>query len=183
MRVSPALAEPVTQKIFQVVDPIDLLDRGLHVVLDAAEADRLVVEQDVASPPVAVARLADGADVAERLAAVELVRVLDLFRAVELQALGEDARDVGMALGPVAVDEREDPLHLTLVVDVFGEDVLVERVAGRAVDVEEALLAVRTRPLGEELPAASDHVAVAGAILELRPCPEDGALGGRVEAF
>src|SRR5438128_11654838 len=80
-----ALAEPIAQKILQVVDPVNLLDRRLHVVLDAAEADRLVVEQDVAGPPVAVARLADRADVAERLAAVQFVGVFDFFRAVELQ--------------------------------------------------------------------------------------------------
>ena len=46
-------------------------------------------------------------------------------------------------------------LHLSLVVDVFREHVLVERVAGRAMNEEVAVILVRPRPLGEELPAAS----------------------------
>ncbi len=72
---------------------------------------------------------------------------------MELQVLGEDAGDVRVPLEAVALDQGEDALHLALVVDVFGEDVLVERVAGRAVDEEEAVFAVAPRPLGEELPA------------------------------
>ena len=62
-------------------------DRRLEVVLDPAVADRLAVEQDVAGPPVAVARLADRADVAQGLAAVELVGVVDFLGAEELQCL------------------------------------------------------------------------------------------------
>ena len=50
-------------------------NRGFEIVFDAAIADRLAVEQDITGPPVAVARLADRADVAQRLAAVEPVGV------------------------------------------------------------------------------------------------------------
>src|SRR5207253_8536801 len=134
-----------------------------------AVADGVAVEQDVAGPPVAVARLAHRADVAERLALVELVGVIELLGAAELvevlgDLLGEDAGDVGVALEAVALDQGEDAFHLALVVDVLGEDVLVEGVAGRAVDVEVAVLAEAARPLGEELPAAlADRPGLAGA--------------------
>ena len=51
------------------------------------------------------------------------------------------------------LDQREDAFHLALVVDVFGEDVLVEGIAGRAVDEQIAVFAEGARPFGEELPA------------------------------
>src|SRR5947209_706973 len=179
----PAFAEAVAEEILQVVDGVNLLDRRLDVVLDAAVADRLVVEQDVAGPPVAVARLADRADVAQRLAAVEAVDVLNLVGAVELEALGKDARHVRVPLEAVAVHQGEDALHLPLVVDVLGEDVLVERVAGRAVDVQEAVLAEAARAFGQELPALLAGLAALAGRLELVARPEDGPLGGRVEAL
>ena len=84
-----------------------------------------------------------------------------------------------MALEAVALDQGEDALHLPLVVDVLGEDVLVERVAGRAVDEQEAVLAVAARPLGEELPALLAGLAVARRRFQLRARPEDGPLGRR----
>ena len=67
--------------------------------------------------------------------------------------------------------------------DVFGEDVLVERVAGRAVDVEDAVLAEAAGPLGEELPSLLAGLLALGGRLELAARPEDGLLGGAVEAL
>src|SRR5439155_10820562 len=81
---SAPVAQAVAEEIVQIADRVDLLDRGVDVVLNAAVADRLGVEQHVAGAPVAVARLADRADVAQRLATVQFVRVFDFFRAVEL---------------------------------------------------------------------------------------------------
>src|SRR5438105_13760975 len=68
---SPAVAQAVAEEVLQLRDRVDLADGGLDVVLDPPVADGVAVEQDVAGAPVAVARLADGADVAQRLAAVE----------------------------------------------------------------------------------------------------------------
>ena len=110
--------------------------------------------------------------------AVELVRV-SVFGGL----FGEDAGDVGVSLEAVMLDQGEDAFHFALVVDVFRENVLVERIAGRAVNEEESVLPMVARPFGEELPAAF-HVgpAVAGCF-ELLARPEDGPFGGRVEAF
>src|SRR6476659_10106540 len=110
---SPAVAETIAEKVLQLRDGINLLDGGINVVLDAAVADGVAVEQDVAGAPVAVARLTDRADVAQRLAAVEFVAVVDLIGAAELveivrHLLNEDAGNVRMALEAVALDQRED---------------------------------------------------------------------------
>src|SRR5436309_1892599 len=99
-------------------------------------------------------------------------KIFDCDCAMAVHSGGERARDQG-----------EDALHLPLVVDVFGEDVLVEGVAGRAVDEELAVLADAAGPLGEELPAALAGLAAVGGGLELVAGPEDGALGGGVEAL
>ena len=81
---SAALAQPLAQGVVELGHGADLLHGGLDVVGDAAELEGVAVEQHVAGPRVAVARLADAADVAEGLAAVEPVDVLDLVRGVEL---------------------------------------------------------------------------------------------------
>ena len=41
-----------------------------------------------------------------------------------------------MALEAVALDQREDAFHLPLIVNVFREDVFIERVARRAMHVQ-----------------------------------------------
>src|SRR5262249_54869924 len=133
-------AQAVAEEVLEVRNGVDFLDRRLDIVLDAAVADGVAVEDHVARSPIAVTRLTDGPDVAQSLVAVELEGVVNVFRAVELKVLGEYARDVSVALEAILVHKREDSLHLPLVVDVFGEDVLVERVAGRSVDEEEIAL-------------------------------------------
>src|SRR5438309_891736 len=60
---SPPQAEAVGERAGQFGDGADLPRRRLEVVLDAAEADHVAVEQGVAGAAVAVARLADRADV------------------------------------------------------------------------------------------------------------------------
>src|SRR4029079_15916699 len=111
----------------------------------------------------------------------ELVRVLDLLRGEELHPLGEDARHVRVALEAVLLDEGENPLHLPLVVDVLGEDVLVERVAGLAVDVKEAVLPMATGPFGQIVPPLFAESPGLGSTLELGSGPENGLLGRLVE--
>ena len=85
-----------------------------------------------------------------------------------------------MALEAVALDQGEDALHLALVVDVLGEDVLVERIAGRAVDEEEAVLAVDCAAARRGTPSGVSRVLAAlGGRFELGARPEDGPLGRR----
>src|SRR5579871_2615344 len=135
MRRAPATAslplpQPIPQPVLQAPRVVDFPHRRVDVVLDATEADGVAVEQDVAGPPVAVARLAHRPDVDGGLAVAEPDNVATLLGAGEVPdaggPLGEDAGDVRVPLEAAALDQGEDALHLARVVDVLGEDVLVE---------------------------------------------------------
>ncbi len=54
----------------------------------------------------------------------------------------EDAGNVRVSLETATLDQDKEPIHLALVVDVLGEDVLVERVAGRAVDEQPLVVSM-----------------------------------------
>ena len=88
-----------------------------------------------------------------------------------------------MALKAIAIDQGEDAFHLALVVDVFGKNVLVERVAGRSVDEEVAVFAEAARPIGEELPAAFARGLVLRSAFELFARPENRPLRRRVKSL
>src|SRR5207247_10500963 len=68
-------------------------------------------------------------------------------------------------------------------VDVLREDILVERIARRAVHEQEAILAMRAWPLREKFPAALAVLASVHRRLQLRPRPADGTFRRRVKAF
>src|SRR5712692_2079692 len=108
------VAQTISEEVFQVGDGVNLLDRGINIVLDSAVANRLAVEEDVAGAPIPVARLAHRTDIAEGLATVQVIDVLNFFRAVEFQAFREDAGHVRVTLKAITIHEREDALHLTL---------------------------------------------------------------------
>src|SRR4051812_11036917 len=63
--------QPIPEVIPQIAVLVDQLLRLLDVVLDAAPLDALAVEDDVARARIAVARLADAADVDDRLARID----------------------------------------------------------------------------------------------------------------
>lgn len=73
-----------------------------------------------------------------------------------------------MPLEAPPLDEAEDAFHLMLVVDVFREDVFIERVAGRAMHEQQTRLAVDAGQFAEELPAA--FAVLAG--FKLLPSPK-----------
>ena len=79
--------------------------------------------------------------------------------------------------------KREDLFHLPLVVDVFGKDIFVERIAGRAVYEQKAILAPVARQLAQKIPAARILGRSAERLFQLLARPEDGPLGARVESF
>src|SRR5262249_58299541 len=114
---SAAVAETPAEEIVEVWIVADLADRRVNVVLDAAEGDRVALEQDVAGAPVAIARLAYRADIHHRLALVEKMDGVDLLRTQEAiratrPLLDEDAGDVGVTVEAVTIDEAENRIHL-----------------------------------------------------------------------
>src|SRR5260370_3487041 len=117
---------------------INFLNRRFNVVIDPSVTNDIVIEEDITSPPIAVAGLAYRADVAQCLPPIQAILVVDLVRTVELQILGENAGDMRVALEAIAIDQGEDAFHLALIVNVFREDIFVERIAGGAMDIENA---------------------------------------------
>ena len=114
--------------------------------------------------------------------------VIDLFGAGELvqivgQLFGENAGDVRVALKTVFLDQGENAFHFALIVNVFGEDVFVERIASGAVNEEVAVFAEAARPFGEKLPAPFAGWRDLAGVFELIAGPEDGTLGRWIEAI
>ena len=125
--------------------------------------------------------MSDGADIDESLGVVERVDELTFFGRDEVEAFGEDAWDMGVALEAVAFDECKDPFHLSLVVDVFGEDVFIERIACGAVYEHQSRFPVDSGEFTEKVPAFFVSEPVAG--FELCAGPEDGSFGSGIEPF
>src|SRR5579871_5548878 len=122
---SAAVTQAVAQEVLQLGHRVYFTHRRVDVVLHPPVPDRFVVQEHVAGAPVAVARLANRAYVAQGLALVQLVGEVDLLGAAELvevvgRLLREDTGYVRVTLEAVALDQREDALHLPLVVNVFG---------------------------------------------------------------
>src|SRR5689334_21825700 len=63
LRALPAVSEPRPEEIVEVGDRLDLLHHRFHVVRDADELDVGVGDDYETAARIAVARLADGADV------------------------------------------------------------------------------------------------------------------------
>src|SRR5438445_13470144 len=175
--------QSIAKKVFQVGDCVNLLDCRIYVVLNATVANRFAIEEDIAGAPIAVARLTNRADIAKGLAPVQVVDVIDFLRAMELQGFGEYTGHMRVALETVLVDECKNALHLPLVVNVFGENVLVQRISCRAVHVKEAVFPKGARPFGQEFPASFARLTILNGTFELGACPQDRALGGRVKAL
>ena len=185
---SASLLDAVPEEVVEVGDVVDLLGGHFRVVVDTVEGrlgGRPFAElvDYVARPRVAVARLADRADVHHELLVFDRVDVLGLFGAEEVSRLGEDARHVRVPLEAAMRHQAEQLVHLLLVVDVFGEDVLVHRVPRRAVHVQPVGIALHAGQAAEEVPPRVDGVAVSRGVLELVAGPEDGPFGPAVKTF
>src|SRR5262249_55927148 len=142
------------------------------------------VEQDVTRPTVAVPRLPDGADIADRpAAAVEPVDVAELCGGEKLPVAGrpldEDPGEVGVAVEAPAREVLRDLSHLPLVVDVFREAVRVRGVRGRPGDERAGFFwgggGKRPKNL---IPPLAD-AGVLGRRVERPPRPENGTLTRR----
>ena len=111
-----------------------------------------VLQNHIAGPRIAVPRLADAAHVDHHLLLVQLVLIAAILGRDEAVVGREDARQVRVPLEAVFLDAAEQGVHLPLVVDVFGEDVFVRRLARRAVDEQVVALAVRAVQLAQKVP-------------------------------
>src|SRR5579875_284065 len=185
---SPPITKAIPEKIFQFRDRVNLPNGRVDIVFDAAIPNGVVVEQNVAGTPVAIARLADRANVAQRLAAIETMDILDFFRTAELvqvvgHLLDEDTWYMRMALKAIALHQGEDAFHFALIVNVFREDIFIERITRRTVDEQKAVFAESARSFGQELPAFLAERPSLVRRLELIAGPKDSSFGRRIEAI
>lgn len=90
----------------------------------------MVLQDHVGSPVVAVSRLPDRTDVDQHLLAAQGVVEIDFLGSKEIQIFGENAGDVRVPLETILVDKPEDSFHFSLVIDVLGKDIFVQRIAG-----------------------------------------------------
>lgn len=128
--LSSAIPEPVPLQAIEVRNPVNLPDGCLHVVLYSSESNRLPVEQDVARPPIPVARLADGTNVAHRLPTVKAVHLTKILVAVVAEVVGEDTRYVRVPDEAQPLDFSEHLVHLSRAVYFFRKQMVFEWTAG-----------------------------------------------------
>src|SRR5262249_20647730 len=95
--------------------------------------------------------------------------------------LDEYAGQMRVALEAVFLHPAVNLLHLADGVNILRKDVLVDRVARRAVDVEDVAVLVRSRQIAQELPALLGDFAIGDGGFELGPSPEYGAKGHVIE--
>ena len=146
------------------------------VVLEPDERDRAPVEEHVGKPRVLVPGLADRAHVDDRARGVEAEVVGPVLTGVtarhEIRAVGEEDR--GQVTVPdeahVAVHRSEELAHLALVLDVARDDVLADRIAGRAVREHRNLVALERLEVAEVVPV---RVCAGGVAADLLPRPLD----------
>ena len=82
----PSVAETIAEEVFKFGDVINLFDSRIDIVFYPTVFDGFAIEENVTGTPVAIAGLANGANVDHGLATIVGVFVGDVFRAVELQA-------------------------------------------------------------------------------------------------
>ena len=89
-----------------------------------------------------------------------------------------------MALEAAALDQCETFFEFLRAANrIFREDVFIEWVARRTVNVEEAVIAVAARQLAQKVPAAGVVLRIALGAFQLLPGPKNGAFGSGIEPF
>ena len=137
----------------------------------------------VAGPRVAVARLADAADVDHDLAGRQRIAAADLVGAEEPAVLGEDARHVRVPLKGIAVDQGEHPLQLAELCMSSGKTYSLSGLRTEPwTNVNGPSRCVRGSSLRNSQRLAV-LLRVAVGHFELVAGPEDGPLGPARKAF
>ena len=143
----------------------------------------MIFQNDVAGTRVAVARLADRTDVDHEFLFGGREDVFGLVGGDEFEAFQKDARHMRVPLEAAFGDQSKKLFHLLLVVNVFWEDVLVDRVTRRTVDEQPGVVAVDAWQGSQKVPTEIDLVARAVGAFELVTGPENGTFGSAVKTF
>jgi hypothetical protein len=179
---SASFAESITEVVIQFGDGIDLGDGRLHGVGNASEGDGAIFPDHVTRIANSIPGLADTSHVDHDLFATDLDTSTEVLGREKPAGFGEDARDMRMSLKTDAWDQAEQAAEFSRIVDVFGKDIFIERVACRAVDEEQAALTNLSRQFTEEIPTAARLFDVR-VLFELIPGPKNGTLGPATESL
>src|SRR5262249_31179519 len=125
-------------------------------------------------------------DVAQSFLVRQAIGIVNFLGAVEgvviaWLLLDEYAGQMCVALEAVFLHSAVNLLHLADGVNILRKDILVDRIARRAVDVEDVAVFVRSRQIAEKLPALFGDFASGDRGFELGPSPEYGAKGHVIE--
>ncbi len=181
MTGSATIPQPVAEEIVQFGNRVNLGNRLLEVVGNAAEVDRVVLDDDIGGTRISVSRLADGPDVNEDLLFPQIEFESELFRRVEIVIFRKDPGDVGVSLKAILVHQPENTFHFPLVVDVFREDVFIQWIPGRAVNKQKRAFPSHSGEIAEKLPASFIADWISG--FQHLPGPEDCPFGSGIETF
>lgn len=182
-RGSTSLLDAITQEIIEIRRVVNHVARDIDIVFDSMERQLSIFLNHVTRARVTVAGLSHRADVDHKFCICDFVNKVHLFRRDEITAFGKHARHVGVALETGMRYQTEEFFHLLLIVDIFGENVFVHRIARRAVNIEPFTIAVQTWQCAEEVPTFVGPIARALGVFQLITGPEDCLLGTAVEPF
>lgn len=125
----PAFQEAFAEKVVEFGDVEDFLSCDGGVIFDSAKLNFVVFEHDIAASGVGIAGLSDASDVDHQFLVAKGVGITNLAGRIKSEILGENARDMGVSLEAVFLDEAKNPFDFALVIDVFREHIFVEGAA------------------------------------------------------
>jgi hypothetical protein len=174
---SPSLAEPITEEILQFGHRVDFPNRRFDIVLDATILDRFAIEEEIARSPIGIAGLPDGTNVAQDSLTRDAKSSPTIFGGQEIPlprlSLDENARKVSMTRKADAVETAGDVVHLPFVVNIFGEEELVQRVARRTMNVKNLTLTMGRRQTRQKIQSSLSNLAIPDRGFEQSSRPED----------
>ncbi len=180
--LSPFL-DTISQEIVQVGSVVDFLSGDVLVVFHSVEGNLVVLLNDITRAWISVARLSGRANIDHKFLVLDGEDVLGLVGGDKLEALQKNARDMGVPLKTTLGDESKELFHFLLVVNVFWKDVLVDRVACRAMNVEPGIVAMDPGQCAQKIPTPIDLAPVARGIFQLIASPKDGPFRPTVKTF
>ena len=168
-------------EVIELRDRKDLFPCDVCRIFNPPELHRVAIENDVATTRVVVPRLPNAADVDHYFLRAELVVIRNLTRRIEATVLRKDTGNMRMPLKARLLDESKNPFDLSLVVNVLGEDVFVQRAARRAVNHQQVALAPGPGESSKKLPTLFG--CRNRPVFQLTPSPENSPLRPATESI
>jgi len=177
---STAFAKPVTQKIVQFGDGVNLVPGRGPVVFNTAKNHILSVDDDVAATGIVIAGLADATYIDHDLLVVQPILAAQVAGRHETTVFRKNAGNVCVALETISLDKGKNPLNLAFVVNVLGENVFTQRTSRRSVNEHQIAITMRSGQLSQKRPS---RLVSFGFLFDLGASPENGAFGTTAESF